>query len=295
MRNPYQVLGVPKNADTKEIKKAYKKLARKFHPDINNDPGADQRFKDINEAWEVLEDSAKRQMYDQFGTTNVRGNPHPQRSPFDFGGGSNAGFRGGVNMQDILGSVFGTETSQRRHMGRDLSVTLEIEAIVSFTGGSKRIGIPRPQGGNDALNVNIPAGVKDGGVLRLAGQGHPPMAGGPCGDLNVKLRIKDHPLLRRNGLHLEMDLPITVGEGILGGQIRVPTVLGDINVRVPPGSSNGTRLRLKGRGVQTTPPGDLFLILRPHLPKVSLNDELKEAVQQIEESYTESIRGDIRL
>ena len=122
--NPYQVLGVRKNADTKDIKKAYKKLARKYHPDVNNDAGADERFKEINEAWDILSDPKKRQMYDNFGTTSFKGAPHPERDPFNFRRHTSGGFGGGaVNMEDILGSIFGTDGPRRRTVGRDLNVS----------------------------------------------------------------------------------------------------------------------------------------------------------------------------
>lgn len=296
MRNPYDVLGVSKTADTKEIKKAYKQLARKYHPDINDTPGAAEKFKEINGAWDVLGDKKKRKMYDTYGTASFKeGARGPGGNPFDFSGfrGAGAG-HGGPNMDDILGSMFGGGGRGTPRVGRDIHVTMEVSPMISFTGGTKQLRIKRSSGIQDTVQVKIQAGVSDGEVLCLKGQGHPPNGGGPCGNLNLRLKIGEHHILRRSGKNLEMELPLTIGESLRGKSLQIPSVTGEIKVTIPPNSNNGTKLRIKGKGVQTVPAGDLVLILRPQLP-TGRTEMLEPAIEMFEQEYCVDVRVKLHL
>ena len=296
MPNPYETLGVSRTADADEIRRAYKKLARKYHPDRNPSPAAEKRFKEINGAYDIIGDEAKRKLYDEFGEASTRPGFNPQAAR-SYGGGFGGSARGGfggfgggqVNMDDILESFLGGG----RAVGRDLRMDLEIEALLAITGGETPVRVQRP-GGAETLRVRIPAGAEDGATLRLAGQGAPPRGGGPCGDLMVRLRVKPHPKLRRNGSHLEMDVPVTVLEAIEGAHIMVPTPTGRLRVRIPPGSGNGTRLRIRGRGVQGKPPGDLYLVIRPTVPR-EVPEELVHAARALEAAYVGDVRSDLVL
>ncbi|MFT7518642.1 MAG: curved DNA-binding protein, partial [Kiritimatiellia bacterium] len=306
MKDPYRVLGVSKSDDEDTIKKSYKKLVRKYHPDVNKDADAVERFQDVNSAWDVLQDPKKRKMYDQYGHVPGQGGGPPPgaggRRGDPFGGG---GFRadmggGGVNMDDILSQMFGAGAAgggySRNRPGRDLHSTLAIDPMLTFTGGETSIVIKRP--GNqqtETLRVKVPAGVEDGKTLRLRGRGHPPAGGGPAGDLHLKLTVTTHQVLRRIGADLEMDVPITVGEAVNGAVIRVPTPTGDVDVKVPAGAKNGQRMRLRSRGVQLkSGAGNLYLILRPHLPQ-NRDEAVLEAIEVLEGAYTADVRENLKL
>lgn len=301
MQNPYSVLGVARNADADAIKKAYKKLARKYHPDVSKEPGADARFKEINAAYDVLGDPEKRKNFDRFGEASTRTGFNPNQAGFGgfggFGGGSpgGAGFGGANNMEDILESLFGAGGGGARpRTGRDQAVRISIEPLVAFTGGQRVLPINRPDGSVERLSVRIPAGVSDRAKLRLKGQGLPPAGGGPCGDLIVTVLVPEHPLLRRVDDDLEMDLPVTVLEAIQGTAVTVPTPGGEVKVNIPAGVANGQRLRLRGKGLQTSPPGHLYLVIRPTVP-TSTDPTVIQAAERIEEAYPSPVRANLKL
>lgn len=297
--DPYRVLGVDRSADDATIKKAYKKLAKRYHPDLND--GSDEKFKEINAAFDVLKDPAKRKAFDTWGTTDgpPRGAPHG--GGFGGGGFGGGGFGGGegVDIDDLISSMFGMGGAaggfRGQARGRDQHTTMELDPMLAITGGETTVVVPRANGGRDTLRVRIPAGVEDGKSLRLKGKGAPPPGGGPAGDLHIKLQIPDHPKLRRRGLHLELDVPITIGEAMNGAKIHVPTPTGEVQVRVPAGSSSGTKLRIRGRGVQAKKgPGDLYLVLRP-TPPTSSDEAVLAAVEVLEAAYSESVRADLKI
>jgi len=292
MRDPYSVLGVPRNADQDAIRKAYKKLARKWHPDVNKDEGAEDRFKEVNAAYDILGDEDKRKNYDRFGEAATR----PGFDPRAAAGGFGFDFGGGADVDDLLGSIFGAGGRRGRpRRGRDQTVELSIDLLTAVKGATRSISLRRPDGRTERLDVPIPAGAKDGGRVRLKGQGLPPRGGGPCGDLLVRLRVTSHPLLRRNGDDLEMDVPITVLEALEGASITVPTPTGDIKLKVPAGAQSGTRMRIKGRGVQRRGrPGDLYLVLRPQVPEEA-TPALLEAARALEDAYAEPVRTGLKL
>ena len=307
MMNPYSVLGVSRDADEESIKKAYKRLARKYHPDVSKEPDADERFKEVNAAFDILKDPEKKRMYDTFGTTEGPppgfGGGGPGFGPGGpggpFGGGFESHFEGGgVDLEDVLSSMFGAGGpgfGRRTARGRDQRTTLDLDPMLAITGGETTVVVARGGGQRDTLRVRIPAGVEDGKSLRLRGQGAPPPGGGPAGDLLITLRIPEHPLLRRRGRDLELDVPITVGEAVNGAEVVVPTPTGDVRVRVPAGASNGQKLRLRGRGVQADEgKGDLYLILRPELPPVE-GEGARAAIDALEQLYPGPVRAGLEL
>ena len=292
--DPYRALGVARDASAEDIKKAYKKLARKYHPDLNSDPGAEDRFKEANAAYDILGDSEKRAMYDRFGEASTRpGFNADQANAWQQAGGFSGGFPGG-DMSDILESLFGGGTGFRGpRKGADLRLRLAVDPMMSFTGGETSVRLSRPDGTTETLKVKVPAGVTDAGKLRLKGRGHPPPGGGPCGDLILVLDISPHKLLRRSEDDLEMDVPITVAEAVRGASITVPTPTGDVVVKVPPGTTSTRRLRLRGRGVQRRQAGDLYLMLRVTLPDNM--EDLDDAIDAVEEAYETPLREQLVL
>lgn len=307
MQNPYATLGVDKNADQDTIRKAYKKLARKYHPDINKDPGAEERFKSINSAYDVLGDQEKRKLFDTFGEASTRpgfdadaARAWQQRGG---GGGMPGGFGGmpggfggaGVDMEDLLGSLFGAGASRGPRRGADQSTRLRVDFMTTVLGGERTIQLQRPNGSVESVTVPIPAGAKDGGRVRLRGKGAPPRGGGPCGDLLVELQVAPHPTLVRDGNDLHLEVPITVHEAMAGATVTVPTPTGDVKVTVPKGAENGQKLRIKGRGIQRKgQPGHLYLILRPTVP--STQDEAAlEAAKALDAFYAGDVRKDLTI
>jgi DnaJ-class molecular chaperone len=306
MRDPYAVLGVDRRADAETIRKAYRKLAKEWHPDVNKSSTAEDRFREINVAYEVLGDAEKRRLWDEFGEQSTRPGFDPAAARrYGAGGFRGGGFDGsgmeGVDIEDLLGSIFGGSRgaaggfARGPARGSDQQIELTVDFMTTVLGGERVMSVRRPDGSAERLRVPIPAGARDGGKVRLKGQGLPPRGGGPCGDLIVVLRVLDHPHLRRDEDDLEMEVPLTVLEAIRGGSVTVPTPLGDVKVTVPPGVRSGTRMRIRGRGVQKKPtPGDLYLILRPVVPE-SADPEVVAAAERLEQAYTAPVRAALKI
>jgi DnaJ-class molecular chaperone len=280
----YKTLGVSKSATADEIRKAYKKLSKKYHPDANKEKDAPERFKQVQEAYDVLQDPQKRKQYDQFGQVFPGANgPHPQ--PFHWGPAGQGGagpidlgdlFGGGpIDLEQILGGAFGgggRGQSPRRgsRRGEDVEVEVDIPFQIAVEGGNHDLHLDRG-GKPERLSVKIPAGVDTGSVVRLAGQGHPGANGGPAGNLLVRIRVAPHPWFRREGNNLLLDLPVTIAEAALGSKVEVPTLSeGQVVVTIPPGTSSGAKLRLRGKGVvdrNTKERGDQFVVIKIVVPR----------------------------
>lgn len=287
MRDPYEILGVARTASQEEIKAAYRKLAKKLHPDLNpGDAKVESRFKDVSAAYELLSDADKRARFDR-GEIDASG-AETQRGFYRAHAGSQEGAKyrshpgagmGQEDIDEILASMFGG--GQRRGggmkmRGQDVSYSLAIDLLDAVKGATKRIVLP--EGGQ--LDVKIPAGIEDGASLRLAGKGGQGFGGGPAGDAFVTIQVRPHRVFRREGRDIHIDLPITLGEAVLGGPITVPTVGGSVQMTVPRGSSSGKTLRLKGRGLPGKGgSGDQFVhlqIVLPDDPDSELEAFLKE-------------------
>ncbi len=284
----YQTLGVERGASADEIKKAYRKLVRKYHPDVSKETDADRRTKEINEAYDVLGDAEKRAAYDQLGRGHHAGEqfrPPPDWSEhFDFGGSAN----------DIFADLF-AHVGRGRHgrhgggyqmRGEDIHAAIGIDLRDAYQGGSRTVSLRVPQ--HDAhgrvtmqektLNVTIPKGVTPGQQLRLTGQGHPGAGGAKAGDLYLEIQFNPDPRYRIEGTHVYENVPVTPWEAALGASVSVPTPSGAVEVTVPPGSQSGRKLRLKGRGIPAAHPGDLYLILDVVLPPAN-NERARELYQ----------------
>lgn len=256
--DPYALLGVPRTATEQQIRSAFLKLAKTSHPDVNpGDKRAEERFKAISGAHDLLSDPAKRARFDR-GEIDAGGQDVPPRG---FRPGSGAQYANGGDMDDILAGMFGARGPARPQRGADQRYTLNVSFIDAARGATQRLALP---GGGD-LNVQIPSGVESGQTLRLRGKGRPGAAGGPAGDALIEITVAPHPLFRRDGRDIHLDLPITLAEAVLGGRVPVPTVAGAVTMAIPPGSDSGTRLRLRGKGLpehDKQPPGDAYATLR---------------------------------
>ena len=268
-RDYYETLGVPRDASSEDIRKAYRKLARENHPDVNKSPGAEDRFKEISEAYEVLRDDEKRAQYD-------RPSPPPPRD-FGNGRGRTVDFGDIGDFGDFFGDFFGGRGGggfSRR--GGDQEATLELSLEEAARGGRKKISL----GDGRDYDVNIPPGVNDGQRIRLAGEGSDGLGGGPHGDLFLRVRIRPHPRFRRQGSDLYTDLPVTPSEAALGATVPVQTLGGDtVRLKVPGGSSSGRKLRLRGQGM---PGGDLYATVMIQVPK-TLSSEERQAYERLAE------------
>lgn len=306
MRDPYDVLGVSKTASAAEIKKAYRQLAKKHHPDSNkDDKAAEKKFAEATAAYDLLNDKEKRAAYDR-GEIDAEGNPKFQGfDPFGggapFGGTRAGGYRtqrtsGGFSAEDIFSEIFGgfgaaTQERQRSRpaRGADVSYTLAVTFRDAMTGATKRITLPDGR----QLDVKIPVGVDDGQQIRLKGQGDSGMAGAPKGDALITIQVSADPLFRRDGRNIRLDVPITLYEAALGATIKVPTLDGTVETRVPPKSSSGKTLRLKGKGVPASgkqPAGDLLITLKVMLPE-SGDDDLTELMERWRDEKPYDVRS----
>ncbi len=294
--NPYEVLGVARDADEDTIRKAYRKLARKFHPDLNKTPGAETRFKQVNTANEILADPEKRRAFDEFGSDSLQAGFDPSRARTfrGAGAGGNPFGGGGVDLGDLFGSMFGAG-GFRGNSGRgraqrpaDAEATLRLQLVDAIRGGDQEMHLRYEDGRSETIRVPVPQGAAHLAKVRLKGRGP-----GGC-DLVVRLDVAEHPVLRRVGNDLDMDVPVTIAEALRGASIVVPTLDGDVKVNIPAGSRTGAKLRLRGKGVPgRAGPGDLFLILRPALPD-RVDDALLAAADALERGYSD-IRASLKF
>ena len=291
MPDPYRVLGVDRRADADTIRKAYKRLARQWHPDLNDAPEADGRFKEVNGAYDIVGDPERRRLWDEFGEASTKPGFDEHRARAFRGRGA---FSQG-DIDDLLGSIFGRGGTMRNPMrGRDQQIELEVDLLDVVLGRERSITIER-DGQRERMQVPIPAGAKEGGRVRLRGKGARSQNGGAPGDLLVTLRVRPHEHLLREGDDLELEVPLTVLEALRGGTITVPTPTGDIRLTVPAGVTSGARLRVKGRGVQRKGrPGDLFVILRPTVP-ASNHPDVLAAAERLELAYQTDPRAELKL
>ncbi|MBZ0220949.1 MAG: DnaJ domain-containing protein [Candidatus Methylomirabilis sp.] len=279
----YATLGVPRNASEEEIKKAYRKLAREFHPDLHPDKRAEMeaKFKEINEAYQVLNDPKKRADYDLTGHVG-----------FETGTGAPGYAPGGVNFEefgfgfggfeDIFSELFGRGRAGRRvaQRGEDLEYRLTLDFIQSVKGAETEITIPRPSGA-ESLKVRIPPGVVTGSRVRVAGKGGEGLAGGPRGDLYILIAVRPHPYFRRENRDIYLDVPITLKEALIGAEIEVPTIDGNVRIKVPAGTQSGQMLRVKGKGAYGRERGDEYAVIKIMVPK-KVDDRSRELIEEFE-------------
>jgi len=302
----YQTLGVERTASADEIKRAYRRLARKYHPDVSKEPDAESRFKDMKEAYEVLKDPEKRAAYDQFGENWQAGQDF--RPPPGWDGGSAAGgadfrgadFRGAgfgsaQEFSDFFEALFGGgrgreggfETARRQ--GEDVNARITISIEDAYRSATRQLSLDVPEVGpggrlvrrRRSLNVRIPKGIMAGQRIRLEQQGGAGAGGARSGDLYLKVEFAPHPLYEARGRDIDTRLPVTPAEAALGRTVEVPTLGGPVDLKIPAGSGSGRRLRLKGRGLPGQPPGDQYVEIRLVLPPET-TDEARALYEQLE-------------
>ncbi len=301
----YQALGVARNVTPSDLQAAYRKLARAYHPDVNKDPEAESRFKDISEAYDVLSNPETRRKYDAFGAdfrrvpdgvdpeTWARSNRGESNRPGDPRRSTHQSASQDFDFEDLFGGMFGGR--QRSGRGQVLGANQEAEIVLTveeaYHGGRKSLSFSGP-GGPRTFDVNVPAGVTTGKKIRLAGQGAQGAGGGAPGDLFLIVRLAPHSRYRLDGNDITVQLPLTPWEAALGTTVAIDTPGGETKVRVKEGTSSGTRLRLKGRGMPSkrTGPGDLYAEVRIMLPK-SLNDDERRLFEELAATSSFTARG----
>ncbi|MDG3003793.1 DnaJ C-terminal domain-containing protein [Paludisphaera mucosa] len=313
-RDYYEVLGVARDATADAVKKAYRKLARQYHPDVNpGDKGAEKSFKEVQQAYDILSDQEKRALYDRYGAAGFEGmgsaGPRtsasewtarfgqPGQETVDFsdffgsfaqGGGGHGGEEGGSGLfEDLIGRMRGGggRAAGKPRAGRDVEAHLSIPFLTAVRGGQTSIDVQRGDGKRESLVVKVPPGVDDGSKLRLKGQGEPGPKGAPAGDMTIILTVEPHPYFKREDRNLLVEVPLTVAEAVLGARIEVPSLDGMKSLTIPAGTSSGQKLRLKGQGVPGSggkPDGDLFVVVRIVAPK-NIDDESKRLIQEFAE------------
>jgi curved DNA-binding protein len=305
MADYYKLLGVSKGVSDAELKKAYRKMARKYHPDVSKEPNAEEKFKEVQIAYDVLRDQEKRKLYDQYGEQWQQAKQAKDQG-FDPGAAGFGGFdfsdRGhtyrsaGGAPDDIFESIFGGgfgggrahSRKPQAAKGKDIRATVDIELADAYTGTEKtfQVGIPQADGNTNpkALKVKIPKGIADGQQIRLSGQGGVGSHGGGNGDIYIKIHIKPHKLFKIDGADIYLDLPITPWEAALGAKVNVPTLGGTIGLTIPAGSESGQKMRLKGRGLPAKTVGDQYCILKIVTPPAT-NDEAKQFYHAMAEKF----------
>jgi len=290
----YKILGVSKDATADQIKNEYRKLARKYHPDVNKSADAESKFKEIGEAYEVLKDPEKRKLYDQYGADWKTGKQqeeyrkqyqqqYQQQQQTDFGSNFNFGndFEGSGEHSDFFEFLFGggrgrTKSYQRSYSqkGEDITASIQIPINDAFHGAIRRISFTVESVEPDGrvarkpknLNVKIPQGIKNGQTIRLAGQGGAGYNGGENGDMYIKVEFEKHPYLKADGADIYMELPIAPWEVALGNTIDIPAPGGTIKMKIPAGTLLDKKLRIKGKGIPSKTPGDLYVVPKIVLP-----------------------------
>jgi curved DNA-binding protein len=305
----YQIMGVARDASQDEIKRAYRRLARKFHPDVSKEANAEDKFKEVQEAYEVLKDPQRRAAYDQLGSNWRAGQefrpPPDWGRDFEFSTSSFGGSGGQSDFSDFFASLFGQRSpfGQRSSFdqgggrgrggfataGEDHVAKIQIELEDAFRGGSQTIELKAPQLGADGrvtvqprtLKVTIPAGVIEGQRIRLAGQGSPGGGGGPPGDLYLEIGFRPHRLFTVEGRDLTLTLPIAPWEAALGATVQTPTLAGPVDLRIPPNAKAGQKMRLKGRGLPGPTVGDQYVLLKIVQPPAD-TPRAKELYEQMQ-------------
>jgi len=324
-RDYYDILGVSRDATADAIKRAYRQLAREWHPDVNKSPDASRKFSEIQEAYDVLSDPEKRKQYDRFGHVGVGaarggtgagpgGGPYTWQwrsgdgEPFNAGGGR-AGGPAGVDLGSIFEELFGggkrrragraggggpagfdpfsqaqpgASGKTRPRKGEDFQHTINVSFMTAALGGKEQIRL-KSGDRSELIDVSIPPGVEDGGKLRVRGKGHPGQAGGRTGDMILTVKIGRHPWFRRDGLDILLDVPITIAEAVLGTTVTVPTLHGQVEMRIPAGAQSGQKLRVPKHGIRKseTVQGDFLAAIRIIAPKP---EQLREAdLEMLEE------------
>lgn len=279
----YKVLGISKSATKDEVKKAYRKLAQKYHPDKKD--GDEKKFKEVNEAYTILSDDKKRSQYDQFGQTFSNSGGTSGFEGFDFSQFTNQHRSGGAfefDLNDILGNIFGGGWS-RTNKGRDIHKDIEITFKDSILGVLREIVITREKGQTEKININIPPGIDSGEMLRYKGKGEPIENGIP-GDLYIRIHVKPHSKIKKEGIHLIMEENIKITESFLGTKKTIETIDDNITVSIPKGIRNGEFLRVKGKGVPITPnrSGDLLIKINIETPK-KISRKAEKALETLQE------------
>lgn len=314
----YETLGVKRAASADELSKAYRELARKYHPDLNpKDNSAKEKFQEVQQAFDVLSDPKKREQYDRFGAGfESMGGGGGAAGPQGWPGGGFSGSHGGqaeVDLSDLFGGgagaggfsdLFkhfggGAGGAGARPRGPQRGGDLEHEMTVPFAsavkGGEAAVSVRRANGKSETISVKIPAGIEDGKRIRLRGQGDPGPDGGPAGDILLTIHVASHPVFERSGARLDLIVPITLAEAAAGAKIDVPTPHGTLTVTVPPATSSGKKLRLKGQGVKADgkPPGDLYVELQIVMPQ-DLTEEEQRQLAEISDQHRQSPRENLR-
>jgi curved DNA-binding protein len=285
----YGELGVARDASEDELRRSYRRLAREYHPDVNpDDPAAEERFKEVSFAYEVLSDPEKRRTYDEFGHEGLAAgfSPDQARAYREWSSGAGHGPFGGdgaFHFEDLFEGLFGARMRRGPQRGPDVQSEVAVEFLAAVMGHEVRVRVPD----RGTLRVRIPAGAEDGTRVRLGGQGRPGPGNGPPGDLYLVLRVRPHPFFTRDESDLFVDVPVSLPELILGTSIEVPTPEGSVSMKVPPRSPNGRKLRLRGQGgvVRGSPErGDLYVRLVAELPE-SDDPKLEELAHELEPLY----------
>ena len=298
----YKAMGVERGASQDEIKRAYRKLARKYHPDVSKESEAEARFKELGEAYAVLKDPEKRAAYDELGADWQAGQDF--RPPPDWGTGfefSGTGFDGAdaAAYSDFFESLFGRGMGSRYHTrtghgfqarGEDHHAKVLVDLEDAYNGATRAISLRAPELDDSGhvttkdrtLNIKIPKGIRQGQRIRLSGQGSPGHGGGKAGDLYLEIEFRRHQRYTLDGRNVYLDLPVTPWEAALGATVKVPTPSGPVDLKIPPGTGNGQKLRLKGRGIPGSPPGDFYVTVEVTLPPAN-SDAARELYKKMQQ------------